>query len=665
MLIRRLTSLLLLLFLALPAAAQLSPKDLARLKSVGDLAVSPDGQKIAYILRVQRDIENAEVEDGPAYAELYLYEGGSSRPFVTGAVTLSHIQWTPDGKEIAFRAKRAGDKETCLYAIPFDGGEARKILEYSQGVGDYTFSPDGKRIAFLAHEPKAKKVETREKRGFNQQVVEEDWAFTRVYIANREQTTKDLKPLPLDGNAAELHWSPVQGDNRLVLTLAPNPGVDASYMYRRIRVIDTQGKVLAKIENPGKLGQVSWSPDARLLGMVSGVDINDPAEGHLMVADSKSGALKDLTPNLPGQIMHFAWLDSNKMQAVAHFGCASDRLIIDTGGKIETLPHNDLIYHDISAGGGKVAYVADHPTHPNELFTERRLTNSNPWLDKVKLARQEVINFKARDGLQLEGMLLRPLDGTQPAPLVLIVHGGPESHYSNGWNNWYSTPGQVLAGRGYAVFYPNYRGSTGRGVDFSKTSQGDPAGKEFDDLVDAVDHVVAMGLADKNKVGITGGSYGGYASAWGATYYSERFAASVMFVGISDKISKVGTTDIPDEEFLVHARKRPWDFYEFFRERSPIFHVKKAHTPILIMHGHDDPRVHPSQSMELFRFLKSLGQTPVRLVFYQGEGHGNRKAAARYDYSLRLLRWMDHYLKGPGGEPPPLEIDYDLPGLDT
>jgi dipeptidyl aminopeptidase/acylaminoacyl peptidase len=240
----------------------------------------------------------------------------------------------------------------------------------------------------------------------------------------------------------------------------------------------------------------------------------------------------------------------------------------------------------------------------------------------------------------------------------MYVHGGPESHVSNGWVTSYSRPGQVGAARGFAVFYPNYRGSTGRGVDFSKLGQADAAGKEFDDLVDGVDHLVAMGLVDKNKVGITGGSYGGYASAWGATYYSDRYAASVMFVGISDNVSKLGTTDIPEEMFLVHHRKRLWDDWDYFLNSSPIRHVERHRTPTLILHGKEDPRVHPSQSLELHRHLKTLGQAPVRLVFYPGEGHGNRRAAARLDYNVRMLRWMEHYLQGPGGDPPDYTIDY-------
>jgi hypothetical protein len=139
---------------------------------------------------------------------------------------------------------------------------------------------------------------------------------------------------------------------------------------------------------------------------------------------------------------------------------------------------------------------------------------------------------------------------------------------------------------------------------------------------------------------------------------SPRFGAGVMFVGISDSVSKVGTTDIPHEMHLVHHRKWLWEDWDYFLKSSPIYHVEKAKTPLLILHGKADPRVHPSQSLELYRHLKLRGKAPVRLVLYPGEGHGNRRAASRYDYNLRLLQWMEHYLKGPGGAPPPYELNY-------
>ena len=171
--------------------------------------------------------------------------------------------------------------------------------------------------------------------------------------------------------------------------------------------------------------------------------------------------------------------------------------------------------------------------------------------------------------------------------------------------------------------------------------------------------VIEQGMVDGDRVGITGGSYGGYATAWGATQYSERFAAAVMNVGLSNQIAAFGTSDIPWEFNLVHLGKWPWQDWELFRQASPLYHVEKAATPILILHGDADPRVDPTQSRMFYRFLKlQENPPPVRLVLYPGEGHGNRRAASRYDYSIRMMRWMNHYLKGEGGEPPPYRVDY-------
>jgi len=391
-----------------------------------------------------------------------------------------------------------------------------------------------------------------------------------------------------------------------------------------------------------------------------------------MVASSKGGPLTDLLPGFEGDIVSIAFTDDDTIAFVAHQGVQSlyGTIGADGAGRRIIVPAGGPILHalSLSRDGRKAAFVADSPAHPGELFVmtdgeaaPTRWTDSNRWLAGVSLAPQEVVSYEARDGLALEGLLIRPLHEKKGEryPLIVVVHGGPESHYSNGWLTGYSQPGQIAAGREYAVFYPNYRGSTGRGVAFSKLDQADYAEEEFNDLVDGADNLIAAGLVDRDRVGVTGGSYGGFASAWCATALSEHFAASVMFVGISEQISKFGTTDIPNEMFGVHARRWPWDHWDWYRERSPIYHVQQARTPILILAGKDDTRVHPSQSMMLYRYLKTLGKVPVRLVLYPGEGHGNRKAAARLDYSMRLMRWMDHYLRGEGGEPPPYELEHD------
>lgn len=660
--------LVVLLSATAPADDVLTPEHVAKLRTVSSAKISPDGALVAYTVSTPRT-PMAE-DDGPAKTELHVVDRqGRSRAFVTGKDGVRGCDWTPDGRGISFLAKRGDDKHRALYVIAVDGGEARQVLSHGADIDSYDWHSDGRHVAFIAREKEDKQKKKLKDKGFSQEVYEEDWRPARVWIAARDDEDAKPRKLDLPGTALSAAWDPA--GTKLLVALAPTPLIDDSYMARRFHVVDAEsGEPIAAIETEGKLGQAVWSPDGSWIALITSADINDPSAGRLAVVPATGGKPRELIPNYEGHIRAIGWQSNETVMFIGHEGVHSTfgKINIDGAERKPLVPPGGPILYslDLRADGMASAFVADSPAHPREVYTmqhgesePRRLTDSNPWLSQIRLARQEVVEHEARDGLRLEGILIRPLD-EEPGkqyPLILSVHGGPESHISNGWLTRYVLPGQTAAARGFAVFYPNYRGSTGRGVEFSKMGQADYGGGEFDDLVDAVDHLVKTGLVDRTKVGVTGGSYGGYASGWCATALTEHFAASVMYMGISDQISKFGTTDIPQEMNLVHARKWPWEDWTWFRERSPIYHAQKSRTPLLILHGKVDTRVHPSQSLELYRYLKTLGKT-VRLVLYEKEGHGNRRAASRYDYNLRMLRWMEHYLKGAGGDPPAFEIEY-------
>ncbi|MDX2199699.1 MAG: S9 family peptidase [Phycisphaerae bacterium] len=651
-------------------------RDVVEMRRISDARISPDGSAIAYIRSVPRSLDAKD--DGGAYSELFLTAGdGAARPMIIGKVSVNGVRWTPDGAGLSLRLKRGDDKHNALYFLPKDGGEARKVLGHESSIGDYDWSPDGRMVAFAADPKEPKDAETKKKRGFTQEIYEEDWKYSSIWIgtacfdadAKHEHDAEKPRELKIEGHITNPRFSP--DGKRLLVDHTPTPAVDDDMMKKRLWIVDAaNGNPLVKIANPGKLGDADWSPDGKWIAFISAADLNDPSAGRLMIANATSGEFKDPLPDLAGDVKAFAWQDADTVMYIGDVGTQTILAKIDADGGgaktiLEGMPQI-LGSISLSSDGQKGAFVADAPAHPGELFAMnhgetalRRLTDSNKWLSEKPMARQEVIEHTARDGTTLQGILFHPLTGAKPAPLVMVVHGGPEAHNSNGWLTRYANPSHLLCERGYAVFFPNYRGSTGRGVAFSKMGQHDEAGKEFDDLVDAVDHLAKAGIIDRAKVGVTGGSYGGFATAWCSTKLTEHFAAGVMFVGISDLISKSGTTDIPNEMYLVHARAWPWDEWEDQLNRSPIRWAGQSKTPLLIMHGKDDPRVHPSQSLELYRYMKVQGKT-VRLVWYPGEGHGNRKLGAQYDYCLRLTQWMDHYLKGPGGAPPAHELDYGI-----
>jgi dipeptidyl aminopeptidase/acylaminoacyl peptidase len=670
--------------LGIPAiAGGLTFEQLAAIRNVGAVEIAPDGSRIAYTVTVPR--RPGHDDNGPAWTELRVMasDGSADRVYVDGKIGPSSVHFTPDGSLLTYLAKRGDDEHRSLWALPVDGGESRLLLTFETGIESYDVSPDGKRIAFLALEPESEEREKAKKKGYTQEVFEEDWRPRKLWIAPMPSfepgiptpgdETEETEPvaLELDGSAFQVEWGPK--GQRLAVTVAARPLIDERYMKQKIRVVDAKdGSTIASLDNDGKLGQIAWSPDGKHIAMVSAGDPNDPKEGRLLLGSAtRGGALQDLMPDLEAHIESIAWQGSDEVMFLVDIGTETAIGDVTLSGK------HKLIYESsgadgrplprslsITANGTTAAFRAESPMHPTEVFVlahgddvPKRLTDSNPWLADVELARQEVVSFEAPDGLRLEGVLIHPLDGKRNAPLILMVHGGPEGHDRNGWPTTYSRPGQLAASMGYASFYPNYRGSTGRGVAFSKLGQGDAAGAEFDDLVHAVDHLVAIGVADKERVGITGGSYGGYATAWCSTYHTDRFRAGVMFVGISNKISKGLTTEIPVEDVMVHTRFDPWKKWQFSLERSPIFHAEQSKTALLIAHGQADTRVHPAQSLQLYRALKLIGKTPVRYIRYPGEPHGNRRAASRDDYTRRMMRWFEHFLRTDSRELP----DWDLP----
>lgn len=653
------------IFISVANAKQpLTLEDIAKTSQVNTATISPDGNWIAYTKSKPRT--PYVDDDGRAWSELYIVATQNpklNKPFITGKVGIGNISWGKKSKKIYFTTKRNDDKKPSLYAIPVDGGEAQKVLSFNNGVGKYSINHDGTKVIFISKPKQAAHVKDLKKKGFKAKVYEEGLRLNQLWLADLTKPEPKAKVVKFDKHLISAEFSPVN-DNVLVRQTGTSL-IDDVYMKSLYQVIDLKGNVKSTFKTEGKLGKAAWSRDGKLVAFLGANDYNDPTAGALYVANAKTGSLYKRKSNENSHYMDLAW-GNKDLYFIEHKDAESQIVKADPaekGAQTTVIDYGHSIQSSLSlSSNDTLVYKANTATHPNEIYVgKNRLTDSNPWLKDIKFGKQEVFNYSARDGMSLQGVLVYPVNYKKGKryPMIAFVHGGPEAHRSNGWNTRYSDPLQVVAGEGYFAFVPNYRGSTGRGDSFTRAGQHGYAGPEFNDILDGKLELVKKGMVDSDKVGITGGSYGGYATAWGATALSEHYAAGVMFVGISNQLSKFGTTDIPNEMNAVHARAWPWDDYQWMLETSPIFHVKKSKTPLLILHGENDTRVHPSQSMELYRYLKTLDQAPVRLVLYPGEGHGNRKAAAQYDYSLRFMRWMDHYLKGKGGKAPSYDLKHE------
>lgn len=655
-----------LLSISVAHAADVTLENIITTQSVSQVISSTDGRYTAFT-KVRPRNPLAE-EDGTSYIELFMLNSeGNQVNFITGNVRIRNIAFSADNTQLFYLANREDDKRTSLYSIPVSGGESQRILQHSTPILSFAVSDDGKTIAFRAKDKGSKNQTDLTRNGFRARVYEEEVLFTRAHLLNL--TTNEVTPVAFNEEVHSVSFRP--GSNQLIVRAAPTPMVDDNLMLSSYVVLNSDGSEVVRIQTEGKLGDAAFSKDGSRLAVIGAADKHDPAKGRLYLASLRNGAVTELLPNFMGHVQDVIWQDNDTLvwlaaintetTVVQHNVRTNAQTVLLPTGRLNALRFGSIDNHNA------ITLVANSPAHPNEAFRLQgtnlvRLTNSNEWINNATQPRSEVITYTARDGLELEGILVYPTNyrAGKRVPLIMAVHGGPESHIRHGWNDRYSTPTWYMAQEGFATFFPNYRGSTGRGVEFSMLGQNDYAGKEFDDIVDAKEHLVKIGLADPKRVGITGGSYGGYASAWGATKQTEHFAASVMFVGISDNLSKFGTTDIPNEMNLVHSRSYPWDKWQWYLERSPIYWAEQGRTPILIMHGEEDTRVHPSQSMELYRYLKVHGNVPVRLVTYPGEGHGNSRAAAQLDYAYRMERWMKWYLVDQKAGQPPHELEFSL-----
>ncbi len=637
----------------------------AQIQSVTSAVMAPDGRHIVF---TRSEPANPLEANERAATRLYVYDVEAQReqPLYHEG-TASGVAFRPGRNVITFLTRRDGDSGNALYELDLNGGEPRLLHAHSGSIRSYAWAPDGERFVFVASE----ELDLPETQlPYQPEIFEENVPNRRAFITS--VGASNLVPIAVPGSFYDLSWSP--DGSALAVGVAPTPTVDDSYMSVRVYVIDpATGQVAAEIDNEGKLGQVEWSPDGQRLALRAANDINDPIDGRILIVSADGGTPQNLLPEFQGKFEQIAWTPDGLIHFIASEGSERSFGTVSPDGSDLTRiiePGRLIMTRFTEPQSGRIAFVGNTPAHPGELFvmnvgsrSPERLTVSNDWLEDVRLGNQEVITYTTRDGAyEIEGILIHPLDHQhgERVPLITVVHGGPESHYNNGWLTSYSMPGQLGAANGYAVFYPNYRGSTGRGLAFAMSSQADLAGAEFDDVVDGVDHLIAEGIVDPDRVGVTGGSYGGYATAWMSTRYSDRFAAGVMSVGISNNISKWGTSDIPEELYHVHARTRIWEDWQGYLESSPIYWVDNANTPILIMHGKEDTRVHPGQSLELYRHLKvRRPEVPVRLVLYPGEGHGNARATSRYDFNLRMMQWFDTYLKGEGDAIPHSHLEAD------
>jgi dipeptidyl aminopeptidase/acylaminoacyl peptidase len=628
---------------AVASPAALSPEQALARRQLADLRVSPGGERIAFTVT-----EPPSGERSRRHVWVLDVKTRAVRQFTGSAKSEWSPRWSPTGGQLAFLSDRG--ERTELWRIPVDGGEAVRVTDLKSVVESFEWSPDGKRLAVLAPEAKPEAEEKREKEKDDAQVVDRDERHPCLWLVDADSgKARQLTAPPW--RIAEVLWSP--GGERLYVSATDRPAVDA-WTERIYKVDAATGKLDAVATPRGPFGNLRVSPDGHALAWL-GSRVDGPLPHDLYLQSLDGSPAKNLTGaslgiSLDRPIVNFAFRDDSHLLALAETGFTSRLYDIPTGGgpisprpEMATPPSDFALLPD-----GGLALLADRTAEPAEVWlaaanpapiSPEKVTHLNESAAALPVVAPEMVRYKSFDGREIEGALLKPAGFTagRRLPLVVLVHGGPTGRWRDRFESW----GQLLAARGFLVFYPNPRGSTGYGHAFVESNRADWGGGDFKDVMAGVDLLVKSGLADPDHLGIGGWSYGGYMAAWAITQ-TRRFKAAVIGAGLSDLASEFGTEDGSSYDEWFYGL--PYEHLDRFQKSSPITHIRNAATPSLILQGENDVTDPMGQSQQLYHALKHYG-VPAELVLYPREGHGLREEKHLVDRLNRIVAWYEKYLR--------------------
>jgi dipeptidyl aminopeptidase/acylaminoacyl peptidase len=642
----------------------LKPEDFAQLREVDEPNISPDGNWIAYVVKVA----DMEKDKRPGNLWLAKWDGSENRALTFGNKGAKHPRWSPDGKWIAFLSGREDDNENDqLWLLPVGGGEAEKLTDAKAGIDDFTWAPDSKRIALVVLDPDPREPEKKEKekKTVPPLVIDRFWFKKDIdgYLTDRhlhlqllDLTSRKIEPLTSGRHDDMLPaWSPdgkeiafttKRGDdpdrheNWDVYVIGAQPGA-------KERQLTTSPEADAF---PPWSSAPAWSPDGKWIAYIHGGDPKkiEYAVHSLAIVPAGGGQSKILTEKLDRNAEQPHWAPDGKSVFAVVEDDGAEQLVqvpID-GGAMQpvTTGRRKVTAYDISRDG-KIIARASTPDRPYEIFAVEKdklrdvTKQTEAFMKDLRLARVEETKFKSADGTEIHGFVVNALDsvaGTKPSAL-LRPHGGPQSQYACE----FSFEAQLFAANGYTVIMPNPRGSTGRGEKFAMGIYADWGHRDVEDDLAAVDDAVARGLADPDRLGVGGWSYGGMSTNY-LIASTTRFKAATSGASISNIIAGYGTDEyVSDYENELGV---PWKNPEaWMRISYPFLHADKIKTPTLFLCGEADFNVPLLNSEQMYEALRSQG-VPTELVIYPGQNHGLRKPSYIIDRSKRYLDWYAKWI---------------------
>ncbi|MCM3339848.1 S9 family peptidase [Paenibacillus sp. MER TA 81-3] len=659
---------------------RITAEDLYRFTWISDPAVRPAGGTIAYVSKTVK-------EDKSGYRSRILltdWNGSATREFTRGEQDAAPA-WSPDGSKLAF-LRKDGQKNQVWF-IDAEGGEAYAVTKAEEGVSAFAWSPDGQSLLYTSKADPDKQAKgddaTAEqddlpKPGKQAIVVDRTkskadgsglWDSKRVHLFVHDiESTQDTAITSGDFDVIDFTWSP-NGDEIVFAAKIPtDASVDADLVltndlfiagrsggeFRRLTktamsvskpVFSPDGSSIAFFGDERSHGNATTTqiytaayPDGEIKCLTGRLDLH---MGNAAVTDMKMGASSGPVFSRDGQSI-YALVTTEGNVHVGRFGVDGSHEMLTSGPR-------EIIQIAYAGSGNELVLVAADTQRPGELYRlhaeskqEVQLTRSNAaLLEELELSKPESFWFEASDGGKVQGWILPPvgLETGKKAATILEIHGGPHAMYVNSFMHEF----QLLAAQGYAVIYCNPRGGHGYGQEFVNTCRGDYGGRDYLDVIELVDYAVShYSYVDEQRLGVTGGSYGGFMTNW-IVGHTNRFKAAVTQRSICNWLSFYGVSDIGYFFTEDQIGGQPWEEPEKLWKHSPLAYVKQVETPLLILHGEEDLRCPIEQAEQLYVALKRLGKK-TQLVRFPGANHDLSRSGhpeLRVERLNRIAGWMN------------------------
>ena len=640
--------------------------DLAKIVSVSDPQISPDGKTIVVVVgrqnlgqdRTDRELVQVDVSSGAQHALTYERK------------TAGSPRWSPSGDRLAFTANdgTGRDAKPQIFVLPMTGGEAKKITDAPEGIEQFAWRPDGREIAYVTSDEPPNKKEI-EKHNDAFEVGDNDYLTTdapqpsHIWLISADGgKAKRLtsgawslsKSAPPSSPASPISWSP---DGKLLLFTRqehPHQG-DADLTTLQILNMNAgEYHGLTKHEKFESFG--AFSPDASRVAYWYPRDGDPNNENEIFVTPTTGGDGTDATHGIDHDLMRAIWMpDGTSLLVGGNDGTQVSLWLQPLNGAARKLALGDvspswLFWIDAFVGPkGEIAFTGSTPRQPSELYymasandNPKRLTNFNHEIATLDLGVAERITWDGPEGFHEDGVLAYPPDFQKDRkyPLVLIIHGGPQASSTTA----FSFLPQLMATHGYVVFSPNYRGSDNLGNAYQRAIWNDAGDGPGRDVMAGIDAVKKLGFIDESKIGVTGWSYGGYMTSWLIGHY-QIWKAAMAGAPVTDMYDEYNLSD-GNVAGRYGFRGSPYvgNNLEDYRAESPITYAAHMKTPTLIMHDTGDARVTVTQGYSLYHALKDNG-VPVKFIAFPIPGHAPGDPVRRMEMYRRWVEWMDQYLK--------------------